>query len=304
MTSLPFSRFSDYFMAVAKYGSLRQAADQLYISVSAVHRQIDLAEEQLGIALFERLATGLKLTLAGELLYADLLRWQKEFQLTCTRFDEIQGLKRGSIDFGLVAALSDGFIAEVMQNFNAEYPWIDFNLHIYDSDTVAQKVMNAELDFGFVINPKIQHHLNILSFIDLPLGFVMSKHHPLAQHELFHLSESLHDHHILPARPLVIHEYAQAFYKQHQFSPQRKTECNDIRMIISLIQHNLGIGILSYLDVYPLLQQQQLVFQPIFTKQQAPVTLALAVAPKRQLSRIAQLMMNQMIEKMEQLKIN
>ena len=65
-------------MAVARTGSLRKAAEQLFISVSAVHRQIILAEEELGVALFERLPQGLKLTLAGELLYADLLKWQKE----------------------------------------------------------------------------------------------------------------------------------------------------------------------------------------------------------------------------------
>ena len=63
-------------MAVARTGSLRTAAEQLFISVSAVHRQIVLAEEELGVALFERLPQGLKLTLAGELLYADLLTWQ------------------------------------------------------------------------------------------------------------------------------------------------------------------------------------------------------------------------------------
>jgi DNA-binding transcriptional LysR family regulator len=108
--NITFSRFSDYFTAVAKTGSLRKAADQLYISVSAVHRQIALAEEEFGIDLFERLPNGLKLTLAGEMLYADLIKWQKEFQQTRNRFDEIQGLSRGTIDCGMISALSDGFV--------------------------------------------------------------------------------------------------------------------------------------------------------------------------------------------------
>lgn len=38
--ALPFSRFAEYFIAVAKTGSLRKAADQLFISVSAVQRFI------------------------------------------------------------------------------------------------------------------------------------------------------------------------------------------------------------------------------------------------------------------------
>ena len=113
--SITFSRFSEYFMAVARTGSLRKAAEQLFISVSAVHRQIILAEEELGVALFERLPQGLKLTLAGELLYADLLKWQKEYQLTRIRFDEIQGLSRGNIEMGFISALNDGFVVDCIQ---------------------------------------------------------------------------------------------------------------------------------------------------------------------------------------------
>lgn len=43
MVNTPFSRFSEYFIAVAQTSSLRKAAEQLFISVSAVHRQIVLA---------------------------------------------------------------------------------------------------------------------------------------------------------------------------------------------------------------------------------------------------------------------
>lgn len=89
MINIAFSRFTDYFIAVAKHSSFRKASEELYISVSALHRQISLAEEDMGILLFERLSTGLKLTLAGELLYADLMRWQKDSQQTKIRFDEI-----------------------------------------------------------------------------------------------------------------------------------------------------------------------------------------------------------------------
>jgi len=109
-------------MAVARTGSLRKAAEQLFISVSAVHRQIVLAEEEFGVALFERLPQGLKLTLAGEMLYADLLKWKKEFQITRVRFDEIQGLSRGSVEMGFIAALNDGFVIDCIQKITMNYP--------------------------------------------------------------------------------------------------------------------------------------------------------------------------------------
>ncbi len=63
--------------------------------MSAVHRQIALAEEELGIMLFERLPNGLKLTLAGELLYADVIKWQKESSEPGFALMKFRGLRVG-----------------------------------------------------------------------------------------------------------------------------------------------------------------------------------------------------------------
>ncbi|NNH37857.1 LysR family transcriptional regulator [Acinetobacter terrae] len=298
----PFSRFSEYFIAVAKTGSLRKAADQLFISVSAVHRQIALAEEELGIILFERLPSGLKLTLAGELLYADVLKWQKEFQQTRIRFDEIQGLTRGTIEFGLISALSDGFVMQSVQYMYQNYPWINFNIRVADSEIIARKIIDAELDFGLILNPKAHQHLEVVHFLELPLGFVMGKSHPLAEVEKIYFSDTLSDNHFIPAESLIIHDYVQAMYKHHKFIPARKTESNDIRLMNNLIKANTGIGILSYLDVFPELEREELIFKPILDKGLHPLTIALCVAPKRQISRVSQLMIKNIIEQMEDLK--
>lgn len=298
----PFSRFSEYFIAVAKTGSLRKAADQLFISVSAVHRQIALAEEELGIMLFERLPNGLKLTLAGELLYADVIKWQKEFQQTRIRFDEIQGLTRGTIEFGLISALNDGFVMQSVQYMYEHYPWINFNIRVADSEIVAKKVIEADLDFGLILNPKSHQHIEVLYFLELPLGFVMGKSHPFAQAEKIYFSDTLNDNHFIPAEPLIIHDYVQALYKHHQFIPARKTESNNIRLMNTLIKANSGIGIFSYLDVLPYVERDEVVFKPISEKGLHPLTIALCVAPKRQISRVSQLMIKHMIEQMETLK--
>ncbi|MEB3792452.1 LysR family transcriptional regulator [Acinetobacter sp. IK40] len=300
--ALPFSRFADYFIAVAKTGSLRKAADQLFISVSAVHRQIVLAEEELGVALFERLPNGLKLTLAGELLYADLRSWQKEFQATQKRLNEIQGLQRGSIDFGMIAALSESFVSTVMQSIVQQYPWINFKLRVLDSDRIADLVINAELDFGLILNPKHQHQLQISAFIEMPLGFVIPKQHALAHKEKIYFSDTLEFNHIVAAEPLIIHDHVHALYKKHDFNPAHTIECNDIRMMVSLLKQNLGISIMSYLDAAPYIENGAFEFRTINDHGLHPITVALCNAPKRQLSRIAQIMMNQIINEMEALK--
>jgi DNA-binding transcriptional LysR family regulator len=58
------------FEAAARMLSFTKAGDELYLSQSAVSRQIQELEEQLGVRLFERRHRALELTEAGQALYA------------------------------------------------------------------------------------------------------------------------------------------------------------------------------------------------------------------------------------------
>ena len=55
-----------YFLAVARRGSVRAAAEHLRVNHSTVLRRIAQLEERLGAHLFEKLPSGYKLTAAGE----------------------------------------------------------------------------------------------------------------------------------------------------------------------------------------------------------------------------------------------
>ena len=59
------------FLRVADAGSFNKAAEEAYITPTAVIKQINLLEESLDMKLFERTHRGLKLTAAGKSLYQD-----------------------------------------------------------------------------------------------------------------------------------------------------------------------------------------------------------------------------------------
>jgi DNA-binding transcriptional LysR family regulator len=61
----------DTFIRVADAGSFNKAAENIYITPSAVIKQINLLENELGLQLFERTHRGLSLTEAGKSLYQD-----------------------------------------------------------------------------------------------------------------------------------------------------------------------------------------------------------------------------------------
>lgn len=61
----------DTFVKVAERGSFSKAASELYISPTAVIKQMNLLETSLGVTLFNRTHRGLTLTRAGESLLRD-----------------------------------------------------------------------------------------------------------------------------------------------------------------------------------------------------------------------------------------
>lgn len=61
----------DTFIRVAEAGSFNKAAEELYITSTAVIKQMNLMENDLGVRLFDRTHRGLTLTKAGESLYRD-----------------------------------------------------------------------------------------------------------------------------------------------------------------------------------------------------------------------------------------
>jgi len=62
---LPSVKFLKTFQVAAKLGSFKAAAEELFLTPSAVSHQIKALEDQLGVALFERRARALALTDAG-----------------------------------------------------------------------------------------------------------------------------------------------------------------------------------------------------------------------------------------------
>ncbi|WP_310632700.1 MULTISPECIES: LysR family transcriptional regulator [unclassified Paraburkholderia] len=298
---LPFSRFARYFVEVAQSGSLRKAAEELHVSASAIDRQILLAERELETELFERLPSGLKLTAAGELLLDDLRRWRKEYRRTVERFDELQGLRRGHVSIAVIDALSDGLVANTVAQVGAAYPQLSFDLQVVENRRVADLVAASEVDFGLMLDPTEHGGLEIRALVDVPLGAVVPPGHPLTASRDVTFGSLLDYRQLVPAAPLIVHERTRVLYASHQAEGTESVSCNSIRMMRSLIRGGAGIGVLSLLDVASDVESGALAFVPLRGRKVRPLALALCVARRRQLSRAAQMVMQQVIAAMEKL---
>ncbi|MBU3993452.1 MAG: LysR family transcriptional regulator [Alphaproteobacteria bacterium] len=296
-----FSRFLRYFTAVGRLGSIRKAADELNVSASAIDRQILNVEAEIGMPLFERLPTGLRLTAAGEIMMAAGGRWQKSLGDVRAQIEDLRGLKRGSVDIAIIDALAKGYIPGVVRAIQSRYPGITINLRVLENDAIHRVIANGEVDFGIFFEPRSLRDLTVRAFAEVSLGFVTPAGHPIGQQDEARFSACVGSPVIVPARPLAVHQQVAVLEASNQVSLDKKCTSDNIQMITSLVLEGIGIGMLTSLDVVTEVQAGLLAFTRISDPVLRPMTLALCTATSRPTSYAADIVLREILAGFAQL---
>jgi len=275
------SRFIRYFMAVGRLGSIRRAADELSVSASAIDRQILNAEARLGVQLFERLPTGLRLTAAGEVMMAAGGRWQKQLGDTLSQIEDLRGLKRGHVDIAVIDALSKGHMPAAIHAIQQTHPGITIGVHVLGNEQVRRAIAANDVDFGILFDPQSYQDLTVRAFVDVVLGVVSPPDHPLAGRAGVRFSDCDGESVILPAAPLAVHQQVAVLEGTSGVTLHRRVTSDNIQMIASLVQQGGSLGILTSLDVTTEVRAGTLAFTRIVDKVLRPMTLALCTATAR-----------------------
>ncbi len=285
------SRFLRYFLAVARHGSIRRAAEDLRIAASAVDRQILLAEESFGAPLFERLPGGLRLTAAGEILLHRARAWTKELATVRAEIDELRGLRRGEVAIAVIEALSLGVLPRLLGRIRAEHPGIELRLRVLNNRDIPAAIAAHAVDFGLALNPPPAREVAARFVLEFGLGFVLPPDHPMAGLREARPGLGAELPLILPAEPLELCGHLTRIEALSGVAFRRVATADNIQMIKSLVQVGIGIGVLSAIDVHQEVQQGKLAFVPIEEPRAKQLALALCTAPARQISRAAGLVM-------------
>lgn len=288
-----FSRFLRYFMTVGRLGSIRKAADELNVSASAIDRQILNAEAELGMPLFERLPTGLRLTAAGEIVMAAGTRWQKGLVDVRAQIEDLRGLKRGHVTLAIMDALTKGYIPARIRAIQNRYPGISVDVRVMANEHIRGAIASGEVDFGICFDPQTFRDLTVLAYANIRLGFVVPGDHPFARRASARFSACAGLPMILPAPPLAVAQQVQVLAGTSKMPLERKASSDNIQMITSLVLEGVGIGLLTSLDVANEVRSGQLAFVPLTDPVLKPMTLALCTATSRATSYAADVVLQE-----------
>ncbi|MGZ0190206.1 MAG: LysR family transcriptional regulator [Alphaproteobacteria bacterium] len=143
------------FLAVARQGSLRSAAEQLGGTHATLRRQVEALEVRLGAQLFRRATDGLHLTAAGRTLLPQALEAEAAL---LKGFNAVQGLDReasGRIRVSADPMTAHFLLASVLADFSTLYPEIHIELQLsfgidsiekLETDVSVRHVMEVDED--------------------------------------------------------------------------------------------------------------------------------------------------------------
>lgn len=178
-----------YFREVARQGSLRRAAERLFVAQSAVSRQIVALEDELGVKLFERRARGMAPTAAGRLLLRFVEDTLQRTDALRAQMHEHELLHRGHVDIACVEGLLAGLITTFTERFLGEHGGIVMSVSAFGSRAVADAVAAHQHDFGLVFGDSPRRDLLELASMNQPLCAIVGPTHPLARRRRCRLAD-------------------------------------------------------------------------------------------------------------------
>ncbi len=148
------SIYLDAFAGVVKHGSFSKASKALFITQSALSQRILNFEDELGVTLFIRESTGIRMTEAGEkLLQYTRLREKLESNV----LDSIQGEAEtgvsGEIRIGSLSSLTRSLLYPCLNEFLRENPALHVEIYSRELAVLDPMARRGEIDLIVSYHP-------------------------------------------------------------------------------------------------------------------------------------------------------
>ncbi len=173
-------------MEVARVLSFTKASEALFISQSAISKQVKRLEEYYKTGLFERSGNSISLTAAGKLLYQKLLEAKQLQQELHQEFSELNEhfSPQISMVIGASTTISLYILPPVLSAFLQQNPNAQLTLKNRNSENIVKALLEHEIDLGIVEGVNKLSNVTYTPFLTDEVIAVCSSKNPLKKQQL------------------------------------------------------------------------------------------------------------------------
>ncbi|CAG2130680.1 LysR family transcriptional regulator [Cupriavidus numazuensis] len=293
-----------YFVEVARCGSIRKAAQNLYVASSAVNRQILKLESEMGTDLFDRLPNGIRLNAAGERMLQHIRVTLNDFHLMRSELDELKDERKGHVSVVAMDSLFVDFLPAAVEDFSELYPAVTYSIAAVTPWDVPSKVLGGEFDVGVTFIAKLPAGLDVAAQVALPPGVVMASSHPLARQERLSFADC-RNHAFLrlegrsPIQGVVSPKFAEFW---DLLTPS--VTCNSTTLLKRLIASGRGISFFSKLAFVEEIASGEVVWRPFDEPNINALTVGIITPTQRALPNVTHDFVRGIVHRLKQVELS
>ncbi|MFK0113353.1 LysR family transcriptional regulator [Streptomyces sp. NPDC091217] len=240
----------ELFVAVARTGSIRAAAEELHCSASAVSAGLTELERALRTELcVRRKSRGVVLTAQGELMRQLANRLLAEASEVAEQMGEA-GELRGVLRLGCYAPLAAPFLPALLEAFTRSHPRVEIELFEGTQDDLVSGTLSGDIDLSMIHdepeNPGLatEHVLSRHPFV------LVAERHPMAARKSVSLTE-------FQDEPLVLLDLPPSkrhtlnWFKEAGVKPNIRWQTHDLELVRALVARGLGYAVVLQRQRYP-----------------------------------------------------
>lgn len=137
-----------YFQAIVRCQNFTKAAEECYISQSAISQQLQALEKDLGIKLLERKGRKFELTAAGEFFYRKSLVLVNDFDRIYRETLNIANGGEKKISIGYLHYFNKNQLINTVAEFKEKYPEISMNLIQGTHEELYELLRDGKIDIA------------------------------------------------------------------------------------------------------------------------------------------------------------
>ena len=229
------------FLEVAKQGNISAAAQNLFISQSAVSQSVKQLEEQLQVRLFSRSTRGVSLTSEGKLLLEYVSHALGLLQSGEEKIAASRQLLTGELIIGASDTVTKTYLLSRLEAFHKDYPDISIRILNGTTSMVLDYLHAGQVDIAFASEAPDETVYSVRHCVDTHTIFVAAPDY-LEFDKVYTMEE-------IAALPLILLErkassrvYVERYFQEHGVQIHPEIELGSHNLLISLARIGLGVA--------------------------------------------------------------
>lgn len=259
-----------YFISVGETRSFSAAAEENYITQTAMTQQIKALEDDLGLKLIDRSTRPITLTAAGLSFLNDAKLILKRLSDAKERASEASSGVSGTLRIGYIKGYERSGLSDQLRQFHRSLPGILLMCYRDTSDKLAAALQNGEYDIIFTwdsTNLKENKDFEAVQIERARLMAALYASHPLCQREYLERIDLKGESIIYMSPSELSDNYGDSqfmdLYRQAGYVPEILCRSTDVESILIMVASEEGISIMPDYCVKKINNAEGLVFLPM-----------------------------------------